>query len=163
LYDSDLIYKEQTLLNESYLIERRHNIVSLEYAFLMETKLSGAKLSEAFLSGAFLIKADLSYADLSEAVLSRALLVETNLSNANLSGADLSNAILSWADLSQSADLSQANLMGANLRWAWGWTEEQLSKASTLEGATMPDGQVLRGDAVPNGPTFEDWLKSKDR
>jgi hypothetical protein len=38
-----------------------------------------------------------------------------------------------------------------------------LSAASSLEGATMPDGQTLRGDKTPNGPTFEDWLQSKDR
>jgi hypothetical protein len=27
----------------------------------------------------------------------------------------------------------------------------------------MPDGQILRSAANPNGPTFEEWLKSKGR
>ena len=26
----------------------------------------------------------------------------------------------------------------------------------------MPDGQTLKSDDNPNGPTFEEWLKSKD-
>ena len=25
----------------------------------------------------------------------------------------------------------------------------------------MPDGQVLKGGATPDGPTFEEWLKRK--
>jgi hypothetical protein len=27
----------------------------------------------------------------------------------------------------------------------------------------MPDGQTLRGDETPNGPTFEDWLEDRER
>jgi hypothetical protein len=27
----------------------------------------------------------------------------------------------------------------------------------------MPDGQILRSDDNPDGLTFEEWLKSKDR
>jgi hypothetical protein len=38
----------------------------------------------------------------------------------------------------------------ANLRDAEGLTEEQVTEAHTLEGATMPNGQK-----------YEDWLKSK--
>jgi len=111
LYESGLIYKEQTLLNESDLIERRHNIVSLQ-----------------------------------QAALSRANLIDAYL---------------------READLSRANLSEAR-----GWTEDQLTEASTLVGATMPDGQILQGipdgqtlqgDAVPDRPTFEEWLKSSGR
>jgi hypothetical protein len=79
LYESGLIYKELTLPDEADLMERLHNIVSLQ----------------------------------------------------------------------------QANLIGANLFKA------QLRQAASLEGATMPDGQTLRGDKTPNGPTLEDWLKDK--
>src|SRR5215211_1228816 len=131
LYESGLIYKEQTLLNESDLIERRHNIVSLQ-----------------------------------QAALSRA-----NLIDAYLREADLSRANLSYTDLSR-ANLSEANLGWANLSEARGWTEDQLTEASTLVGATMPDGQILQGipdgqtlqgDAVPDRPTFEEWLKSSGR
>jgi uncharacterized protein YjbI with pentapeptide repeats len=47
LFESGLIYKEQTLLDEGGLIESQHNIVSLQQA-----DLSGADLSEANLSDA---------------------------------------------------------------------------------------------------------------
>jgi hypothetical protein len=58
--------------------------------------------------------------------------------------------------------------------------EEQLTAAKSLEGATMPDGQILKSDdnqstidtlidplinnattTKPDGPTFEEWLKSR--
>src|SRR5829696_3066208 len=42
LYESGLIYKEHTLLNESDLIERHHNIVGLRGADLSEARLSYA-------------------------------------------------------------------------------------------------------------------------
>jgi uncharacterized protein YjbI with pentapeptide repeats len=68
-----------------------------------------------------------------------------NLSNANLSNANLSNANLS------NANLSNANLSGAILSEAQGWTEDQLREASSLEEATMPNGQK-----------YEDWLKDRE-
>jgi hypothetical protein len=82
LYESGLINKERTLLNESGLIERRHNIVSLQQA-----DLRGANLREAYLGSSNLSEANLSEADLSEADLRGA-----GLSEANLSGADLTDA-----------------------------------------------------------------------
>jgi hypothetical protein len=43
-------------------------------------------------------------------------------------------------------------------------TNEELDRqAVSLRGATMPDGQILRSDSNPDGPTFEEWLKRKDR
>jgi hypothetical protein len=73
-------------------------------------------------------------------------LYESNLVNkrqkvVNLRGADLG-----------AADLTEANV-----------TPEQLALARLLEGATMPNGQTLKSDDNPDGPTFEEWLKSKDR
>jgi hypothetical protein len=65
---------------------------------------------------------------------------------------------LRGADLSD-LDLSGANLSHADLSAAKGWTEEQLLRASSLEGATMPDGQILKSANNPEGPTFEEWLK----
>jgi uncharacterized protein YjbI with pentapeptide repeats len=59
--------------------------------------------------------------------------------DANLEGADLSDAELG------DAALSNANLTNAKV------TYEQLSKCSTLQGATMPNGQK-----------YEDWLKSRE-
>ena len=82
------------------------------------------------------------------------------LSGANLISATLISANLSEAHLS-GADLNGANLLTASLRYAKGVTNEQLSAAISLEGATVPDGQTLRGDTMPNGPTFEDWIKNK--
>jgi hypothetical protein len=62
LFESGLIYKEHTLLNELDRIERRHTIVSLQQADLSRADLIGADLSRANL-----IKADLSGANLFEA------------------------------------------------------------------------------------------------
>jgi hypothetical protein len=95
-----------------------------------------------------------------------------SLRRADLYGVNLSGLALRWASLS-GAQLSRAylrrtrlrgaDLSGANLGNAKGVTNEQLSAAKSLEGATMPDGQTLKSAANPDGPTFEDWLKSKNR
>jgi uncharacterized protein YjbI with pentapeptide repeats len=118
-----------------------------------------------FLYESNLIAVDHLVLDLSEAALSGADLSSTALSGAHLSTADLSEAHLSRADLSEAhlmgAHLSGANLSKADLSGARGWTDEQLRAAGSLEGATMPDGRTLRGDKMPTGPTFEDWLKDK--
>jgi uncharacterized protein YjbI with pentapeptide repeats len=152
---------------------------------LGEIALSDATLSGAHLPNADLSNADLSGADLSGAFLRYAHLRYADLSNANLRGADLSSganlgllganlrgAHVRYADLSE-ANLSNANLRGANLSGAYlsdanlsnamKWTEKQLTAAEDLEGATMPDGQILKGWRNPAGPTFEERLKSKDR
>jgi hypothetical protein len=42
-------------------------------------------------------------------------------------------------------------------------TDKQLSTGRFLEGATMPNGQALKSEYNPDGPTFEEWLKSKGR
>ena len=105
------------------------------------TKLTDADLRDADLSGG----ADLSDANLSGANLSGADLSDANLRNANLSDADLRNANLRNANLTY-ADLSYANLVEAKF-----WTEEQLTAARSLKGATMPNGQQ-----------YEDWLKGKE-
>jgi hypothetical protein len=137
LYESGLIYKERILIlyDESDripVLEKRHNIVSLEQADLREADLSHANLSGANLFDANLFYADLSEADLSGVDLRRAIPNYANLSGATLSGAtlheaNLSEANLSGADLSEHTDLSRplsgatlsgANLSGANLSGA---------------------------------------------
>jgi uncharacterized protein YjbI with pentapeptide repeats len=123
---------------------------------LSDANLSGAVLRSADLSGAFLTKADLSDAELLEADLSRASLTEANLSDAVLSGANLSNADLRGTNLSGAvlygSDLSEAVLENADLSGAKGITNEELEQqASSLEGATMPNGQK-----------YEDWIKDKE-
>jgi hypothetical protein len=131
LFESGMIYKEQTLLDEGGLIERRHNLISLEQADLRGADLLGTVLSGTYLRGAFKGWANLREADLSGANLSMANLIDAALSKANLREADLS---------------------GANLREAKGVTNEQLSAAISLEGATMPNGQK-----------YEDWLKDREK
>jgi uncharacterized protein YjbI with pentapeptide repeats len=80
-------------------------------------------------------------------------LTETRLDEANLQGADLSGAFLYRANLA-SADLTGAILTNADLRRAdlsaaVGINTETLEQqASSLEGATMPNGQK-----------YEEWLK----
>ncbi len=68
---------------------------------------------------------DLSNADFSGTDLRGADLRGANLSNANLRNTDLSNANLAGLDL-----------MGTNV------TIEQLLKAQSLKGTTMPDGSI---------------------
>jgi hypothetical protein len=172
LYESHLIDPIQAKLDKSTnLIKRQRPIVNLNKA-----NLSGADLNNAFLRGAFLRRADLSAAilegaDLILADLSNADLGFTDLSEADLIGANLSNADLKGTFLI-GANLNGANLRGANLRWAnlrgaRGWTTLQLREANSLEGATegatMPDGQMLKNPDVPDGPTFEEWLKDRER
>jgi hypothetical protein len=160
LYDSGLIYKAKP-------------VVSLEAANLIEATMRRAQLSGAALRGAALREADLREADLTSAHLYTADLTKADLRKAYLSEANLSWAYLIKADLSEAflgeADLSSAYLMGDNLRKAYlggadlshaTVTNEQLRAARSLEGATMWDGETLRGDKMPNGPTFEDWLRS---
>ena len=76
-------------------------------------------------------------ADLSEANLRDAYLHDAGLYGANLRGADLSEANLRDAHL-YGADLRGANLSGADLSGAE--VSDELSRAKSLEGATMPDG-----------------------
>jgi uncharacterized protein YjbI with pentapeptide repeats len=144
---------------------------------LRKIPLSHATLSDAHLPNADLFKADLLKADLSNALLgdaslSDAYLLGANLSDADLSGADLRGADLSVADL-RGADLERANLSNAdlsfsNLRYTLlfganlseadltnvsGVTSEELNlMASSLQGATMPNGQK-----------YEDWLKYREK
>jgi uncharacterized protein YjbI with pentapeptide repeats len=134
-------------LYESGLITKDRRVLDLSKADLSEADLWRASLTGANLTGAYLTQAYLNNADLTSANLSGAALYGANLSRANLSNANLSSA---W--------LSHANLSGAK-----GLTEEQLLVVRSLQGATMPDGQVLKSDNYPDGPTLEDWLKSKGR
>jgi hypothetical protein len=118
-------------------------------------RLLGADLRGADLQESYLRHVNLHGADLRGATLTGANLEEVDLSKADLSGADLSNADLS------NADLSNADLSAAALTNAIGVTEEQLGKCKSLEGATMPDGQILKTADNPAGPTFEEWLKER--
>jgi hypothetical protein len=101
----------------------------------------------------------LAKADLVKASLRGSSLKGVDLRGVHLRQADLSGADLSGADLAN-ANLSEANLKNADLSGAI-VTREQLTAARSLEGATMPDGQILKSDKMPNRPTFDEWLKVK--
>jgi Pentapeptide repeats (8 copies) len=74
---------------------------------------------------------NLREADLREPKLDFAIWTYIDLSDADLRGADLSGATLDFA-----------NLKGTDLREAEGLTDEQIAAAYSLEGATMPNGQL---------------------
>jgi uncharacterized protein YjbI with pentapeptide repeats len=112
---------------------------------------------------------ELGTADLKGANLTGAVMPFAYLSGANLRGADLGGIILSDADLRDAdlrdvtltrpdqkaflrrAHLLGADLSGANLRGAEGFTNEEIEQeASSLEGATMPNGQK-----------YQDWLNDR--
>jgi uncharacterized protein YjbI with pentapeptide repeats len=162
--DPHLKQKVLRFLNETKLIQRsspdREPVISLTYAELQGVRLghigqlggfelTGIVAVNADLSNAQMLNADVQGADLREADLSEAHLTNANLLGANLIGAKLTNTDLTNTDLTN-ADLTDARV-----------TKEQLAACKSLKGATMPDGQTLRGDKMPNGPTFEEWLKDK--
>jgi uncharacterized protein YjbI with pentapeptide repeats len=113
----------------------------LSFANLSSANLSGANLSDAGLTAVNLAFTNLSGANLRDAELSDADLVFTNLSDAGLSDANLTLANLSGANL------SSAYLRDANLRDARNCTNEQLARATSLVGATLPDGTKMTEEA----------------
>jgi hypothetical protein len=161
LYESGLITKGKCVislrgadLSEAFLRDIRLIEIALSRTNLRGAHLVNAQLTRADLSGADLSEADLSYADLIEADLGIPSPTHDDLGAAQLS--THSGVLHSMVE----ADLRGANLAYVNLRDAKRWSEEQLRKARSLEGATMPDGQVLKDSNLkPNGPTFEDWLE----
>jgi len=117
----------------------RDPIIELGTADLKGANLTGAVMPFAYLSGANLRGADLG---------------GIILSDANLSDADLRDINLTRPDQKaflRRAHLLGADLSGANLRGAEGFTNEEIEQeASSLEGATMPNGQK-----------YQDWLNDR--
>ena len=132
-------------LRGAHLEKARLRRTNLTKAILRNTKFQSAKLTGAILTGAHLDPANFEEADLGSAHLEKADLIGADLRGAKLDKADLRGAKLTEADLTK-ADLSKAILIGANLKnanlsGAEGITNEELEQqATTLEGATMPDG-----------------------
>jgi uncharacterized protein YjbI with pentapeptide repeats len=179
LQDANLnraIIKPTIIVEASIIDFQKANLrqIDLHGANLSGADLSGADLSEANLSGATLRgatlrKAKLCGANLSEVGLYGADLRGANLCEADLCGAKLHNAWLHKADLSQAklrnatlrgaklcgaklhkADLCGAKLHNADLSEAEGMTTEELvSQADSLEGATLPNGtRYQKGSAT---------------
>jgi uncharacterized protein YjbI with pentapeptide repeats len=135
-------------LNEATLTDAALQSADLSSASLRSADLSAAALQGADLSPATVQGLPLPPTDLTDADLSAAVLQSADLSSADLTDADLTDAVLRDTTLS-GALLGGANLSGADLTNAT-VTQEQLDKAESLQGATMPNGQK-----------YEDWLKSK--
>jgi hypothetical protein len=114
------------------------------FAFLREAELMSVTKDDNVIS---LKNADLHAVDWSQADLRGADLRGANLSGANLSGAIFFSIIYvprafgGTIVIPNHADLSGADLSGADLRGAK-VTDEQLAKAASIEGATMPDGTI---------------------
>jgi uncharacterized protein YjbI with pentapeptide repeats len=172
LYEASLINKNTPIVDLQGVdfTDAFMEHIDLHGAMLYKVNLSGARLrganlSEADLSDASLgvnytilsvdkdgepdqVKTDRTY--LGGANLSRAILRNTDLYGAYLNCANLSKAVLDGTDLSNSnlgeADLNEASLTGANLSNAnlkgTKVSPEQLDKAKSLKGATMPDGSI---------------------
>ena len=113
-----------------------HTVDYMQGADLTEADLSNTWVPQE-LDGANLTRAQLDGADLTDVFLRGAYLNAAELSNANLQQADLREADLTDARL-EGADLSKADLTEAIGVIA----EELEEQASSLEGATMPDGTV---------------------
>ena len=154
--------------------EGRPPIVSLKYAALRDFELKGKQL----LRGTDLTQARLNGADLSAAHLEG-----TDLSGAHLGAADLRGAYLPGAKLSGAylydTDLRGADLRGADLSDAEGRFESGARMVRTrldgayLDGADLTNARVneerllreiesLEGATMPNGKTYEDWLRDRE-
>jgi uncharacterized protein YjbI with pentapeptide repeats len=142
---------QETDLREADLREADFRGANLRGANLQHAKLL-AYLEEAKLRGAQLYGANLQGAILHGADLREAYFLRANLQGADLQGSNLRETILYGVNL-RGADLQGADLQDAKV------ADEQLADALSLQGATMPDGQILQGDEVPDGPTFKEWLQ----
>jgi len=149
----------RTDLSGAKLFGAQVGLTDLSAAKLNGSKLCGAKLYKAKLYSAELKKADFSVANKEFQRQQRSgltLLSESDLREAILVEADLREVILKDTDLTD-ADLTGADLTKARV------ADDQLARCKSLEGASMPDGEVLKGVITPDGPTFEEWRKRKGR
>jgi uncharacterized protein YjbI with pentapeptide repeats len=117
-------YAVEELRRRGHLEDGSLRWVYLRYVNLQGLDLSGADLKNTDLNMAKLQGVDLSGANLEETRLNKA-----NLRFALMSGANLKGATLNYVNLQGILDL----------------TEEQLSQAIKLRGATMPDGSRYDG------------------
>ena len=114
----------------------------LARADLTNANLSRAQLARVDLTRVTMVEADLTFANLNYAKLEGASLRHAVMTRCNLTGANLSGADLGGAEWSK-AVLTRANLKGAEI------SHRQIAAASSMDGATMPDGRVYDGDPEP--------------
>jgi len=129
LYETKLIYKEQTVVNleeadlrEADLWKANLEKTNLVRADLRKANLASTNLVEANLESANLWRADLERAKLGKANLRDAVLVEAFLWRADLERANLVEALLDGADLWE-ANLEDADLRGAFYSAETKWPE----------------------------------------
>ena len=147
-----------SFLITSELITAKTPVIDLRGADLEGSDLRGVSLgssrnSHLWIAHAFvdnspagidLAGANLALARLDYANLSGVNLREVDLGKASLVGCDLRYSNLRLAHI-RSADFANARLDYANLSGVKGWSIRQIEKASTLNGATMPDGVTVHG------------------
>lgn len=138
-YDHSLL-DEADLTNCTFYLANFDNS-SLNGAYLIKASASSGHSSSSYLPtsfreasfiGATLNNTSFIYADFSNVNFQNANLKYANFENANLSGADFSGAVI------DGVNLKNAILIGSNI------SEEQLSKAKSLQCAVLPDGMVVK-------------------
>ena len=133
-----------TAVNAVHLLDHRGWIMdgSLREAFLFNANLENALLLYADFQGVHLDGAILNNAELTGAILEQATLVDSSFKRSDLGDAKLTNA-----------DLSRADLQGSRRV-----TIEQLRQATSLQGATLPDGHELPLDKTWS-TEFDKWCE----
>lgn len=116
-------------LYDTKLISNDYHVISL-----VDIDVHNAEMQNLDLRDTYLVGCRLNGSDLRNTNLSYATLVFADLSNADMAGADL------HASDMHNINLAGADLAGANLKDVTGLTNDQLSKARSLNRATMPDG-----------------------
>jgi ABC-2 type transport system permease protein len=122
-------------LYNTKLIEDERHVINMRGIDLRGGQFAGLDLRDSDMAGANFSGADLRDVNLRFATLNNLDLSNADLSGANLSGADMANV-----------KIDNANLSGANLAGVRGMSIEQLGRAGSLNGATLPDGSVQPGD-----------------
>jgi hypothetical protein len=117
------------------LIDDERHIINMKGIDLRDGQFTGLDLRDSDMMGANFSGADLRNVNLRFAMLNNLDLSNADLSGANLSGADMANV-----------KIDNANLSDANLAGVRGLSIEQLGKAGSLNGTTLPDGSVQPGD-----------------
>ncbi len=113
---------------------------SILLQFLHDTELIGLESDSIIdFTHADLSRVDLSLTGFGSVNLNQAFLYRTNLNGASLQGARLIGTRLIGTNL-MDANLMDANLQGARV------TQEQLSQATSLRGAILPDGTKVPDD-----------------
>ena len=120
-------------------------------SFELDTEFANSVLTSAILTKANFISANFSGSDFSHAQMGQIDALSADLSSSNFQNVNLINANLQEADLSRAnfsganttgVDLSDADLVQSNI------TNQQLCAAKAVEGATMPDGSIIKDKAT---------------